>query len=185
MPLRKPEFGSDQIARPGVDSLALFSDHFEASAFIAAPPHIVFAYADDPQRLSSHMSESSWMMGGGRMAIEFDAGGGQTVGSRISLSGRVFGVNLSLDEVVIERVPPERKAWQTIGSPSLLVIGHYRMGFEIVPIENGSLLHVYIDYALPDGLSARWLGWLFGRFYARWCTQRMVRDTAERFAFAG
>lgn len=171
MALCKPGFGNDQITRLGVDPLATFSDRFEASAFVAAPADSVFAYADDPARLSSHMSKSSWMMGGGRMESEFDAGLGQTVGSRISLSGRVFGVNLSLDEVVIERVPPERKAWQTTGSPRLLVIGHYRMGFEIVSQENGSLLRVYIDYSLPEDAPARWLGFLLGRYYARWCTQ--------------
>ena len=184
MPLRNPDW-SDQIARPEVESLALFSDHFEASAFIAAPPDIVFAYVDDPARLSSHMSQSSWMMAGSRMEIELDTDRGQTVGSRIRLRGKVFGVTLSVDEVVTARVPPYRKAWQTIGSPSLLVIGHYRMGFEIVLKEDGSLLRVYIDYSLPGDAPARWLGWWFGSFYARWCTQRMVRDTAECFAFAG
>ena len=182
MPLRKPQFGSDQITRLGVDPLAMFSDHFEASAFVAAPSDIVFAYADDPARLSSHMSESSWMMGGGRMETELDAGRGQTVGSRISLSGRVFGVNLSLDEVVIERVPPQRKAWQTTGSPRLLVIGHYRMGFEITSQANGSLLHVYIDYSLPKDVPAHWLGLLLGRYYARWCTRRMLADAEKHFA---
>ena len=182
MALRKPQFGSDQITHLGIDPLAMFSDHFETSAFVAAPADSVFAYADDPARLSSHMSESSWMMGGGRMEIELDAGRGQTVGSRISLSGRVFGVNLSLDEVVIERVPPERKAWQTTGSPRLLVIGQYRMGFEIASQENGSLLRVYIDYALPEDAPARWLGSLFGRFYARWCTRQMLADAEKHFA---
>ena len=131
MPLRKPQFGSDQITLLGIDPLAMFSDHFETSAFVAAPPDIVFAYADDPARLSSHMSESLWMMGGGRMEIELDAGRGQSVGSRIRLSGRVLGLELSLEEIVIERVPPQRKVWETTGSPKLLVIGQYRMGFEL------------------------------------------------------
>ena len=143
--------------------MAVLSDHFEASAFVAASPDIVFAYADDPARLSSHMSESSWMMGGGRMAIELDAGRGQSVGSRIRLSGRVFGLELSLEEIVTERVPPQRKVWETTGSPKLLVIAHYRMGFEIASQENGSLPRVYIYYALPEDVPARWLGWLFGR----------------------
>ena len=58
------------------------------------------------------------MMGGGRMQIELDAGRGQTVGSRIRLSGRVFGLTLSVEEIVTERVPPQRKVWETIGSPS-------------------------------------------------------------------
>jgi len=113
---------------------------------VAAPADSVFAYADDPARLSSHMSKSSWMMGRGRMLTELDAGRGQTVGSRIRLSGRVFGLALSVEEIVTELVPPQRKLWQTTGSPRLLVIGHYRMGFEFARQENGSLLRVYIDY---------------------------------------
>ena len=43
---------------------------------------------------SSHRSERSWRTGGGRMETEIDEGWGQTVGSRIRLSGRVFGVDL-------------------------------------------------------------------------------------------
>ena len=116
------------------------------------------------------------------MQTELDAGRSQTVGSRIRLSGQVFGLALAVEEVVTERIPPKRKVWETTGSPRLLVIGHYRMGFEIAPKENGSLLRVYIDYALPEDLPARWLGVLLGRYYARWCTDQMVRDTAKHFA---
>ncbi|MEX0803301.1 MAG: SRPBCC family protein [Candidatus Binatia bacterium] len=168
-----------QLARAG----ELLS-HYEATALVAAQPQNVFAYADDPARLSSHMSESSWMMGGGRMQTELDAGRGKTVGSRIRLSGRVFGLELSVEEIVTARVPPQRKVWETTGSPRLLVIGHYRMGFEIASQEKGSLLRVYIDYALPQEGPARWLGLLLGRYYARWCTQQMVSDIVKRFAFA-
>jgi len=178
----KQEIGTGRRTRIEVARPAILSNHYETSAFVPAPADSVFAYADDPARLSSHMSESSWMMGGGRMQTELDAGRGQTVSSRIRLSGRVFGLELSVEEIVTERVPPQRKAWETTGSPRLLVIGHYRIGFEIVPQENGSALRVYIDYALPEDAPARWLGFLFGRYYARWCTQQMVRDTVEQFA---
>lgn len=160
----------------------MFSDHFEASALVAAPADRVFSYADDPARFSSHMSQSSWMMGGSRMLIQLDDGRGQIVGSRIRLSGKVFGLELSVEEVVTERIPPQRKVWETTGSPRLLVIGHYRMGFGITSQEHGSLLRVYIDYALPDHGPTRWLGFLLGRCYARWCTQQVVRDTAKHFA---
>ena len=89
---------------------------------------------------------------------------------------------LSVEEIVTERVPLQRKVWETTGSPKLLVIGHYRMGFEIASHENGSILRVYIDYALSDHRPARWLGSLFGRFYARWCTRQMLADAEKHFA---
>src|SRR5581483_10050755 len=132
--------------------------HYETKSVITASPERVFAHVDDQARLSSHMSQSSWKMGGGSMKIEFDEDHGQAVGSRIRLSGRVLGMNLSVEEVVVERTPPRRKSWETVGSPRLLVIGHYRMGFDIAPQGEGSLLCVFIEYALPPSGLTRWLG---------------------------
>jgi hypothetical protein len=115
------------------------------------------------------------------MEIEIDEGRGQAVGSRIRLSGRVLGGELSVEEVVVERNPPRRKVWETTGTPKLLVIGHYRMGFELSPQGSCSRLRVFIDYAVPDRGLARWLGRVFGRAYARWCTQQMVDDAVRHF----
>ena len=127
------------------------------------------------------MSQSSWRMGGGQMKVELDKEHGRAVGSKIRLNGRILGINLFVEEVVTDREPPQRKVWQTIRTPRLLVIGHYKMGFEIKPQKGGSLLRIFIDYELPENGIARWLGWLFGRFYARWCTKQMANDTARHF----
>jgi len=149
---------------------------------VAASPDRVFAFIDNPERLVSHMSKPSWRMGGGRMTTTVDDGLGQQAGSHIRMSGRLFGIELSLDEVVIEREPPMRKAWETVGSPRLLVIGAYRMGFEATPGMGGTTLRVFIDYGLPVTWPARWLGVLFGGYYAHWCTQSMVNDAVRQFA---
>ena len=61
-------------------------------------------------------------------------------------------------------------------------MGDYRMGLESISQEKGSILRVYIDYALPEHAPARWLGFLVGRYYARWCTQRMVSDVVKELA---
>lgn len=157
-----------------------FEQHFEASALIAAPPAAVFAYIDDPARLAGHMTTSSWMMGGGSMTVQMDAARGQAPGSRITMTGRAFGLTLSLDEVIEHREPPTRKVWHTIGSPQLVVIGGYRMGCELGAGLGGTKLRVFIDYDLPA--RQRWLGQLLGRGYARWCTERMLQDTRSHFA---
>ena len=160
---------------------------YESSGFIPSSMDQVFAQIDYHTRLSSHMGEPSWRTGWGWMQTELDQGQGQgqgqgqKIGSRIRLSGRVFGVDLSVEEVVTERQPPRRKVWETTGAPKLLVIGHYRMGFELSPQGNGSLLRVFIAYALPQRGLARWLGRVFGRYYARWCTQQMVADAVRHF----
>jgi hypothetical protein len=154
----------------------------ESSGIVRAPADRVFARIDDHARLSSHMSESSWMMAGGRMETTLDGGRGQTVGSRISMTGRALGLKFEVEEVVTERNPPHRKVWETTGEPKLLVIDHYRMGFEIVPKGKNSMLRVFIEYALPPKFPGRWLGGLLGRYYASWCTQRMVDDSVSLIA---
>lgn len=82
--------------------------------------------------------------------------GGRALGSKVRMQGRVLGMTLCLDEVVTERQPPLRKAWQTVDA-KLLVIGQYRLGFEISPNGNRSALRVFIDYDLPAKRPARWL----------------------------
>src|SRR5215510_16583662 len=88
--------------------------HYEASALVQATVERVFAYVDDPTHLSSHMSKSSWMMAGSRMQIELDDDRGQRVGSRIRMSGRIFGLRLSREEVVTEYNFPHREVLRYI-----------------------------------------------------------------------
>jgi hypothetical protein len=155
--------------------------HFESNVEVSTAADTVFSHLDDHSRLSAYMSNSSWMMAGSRMAIELDASEGRTVRATIRLRGRVLGIPLFVEEIVTERKPPLRKVWETAGAPKLLVIGQYRMGFEITPKAQSSQLCVFIDYSLPDGLFSRSLGRLFGHFYARWCTQHMADDAAKHF----
>ena len=155
--------------------------HQESSAVVPVSPERVFAFIDDHMRLLSHMSKPSWRMGGGSMTTTHDVGRGQRVGSHIRMNGRVFGLALWLHEVVIEREPPTRKVWETVGPPRLLVIGSYRMGFEATSQGSGTRLRVFIEYMLPVTWPARWFGRLFSGYYARWCTQSMVDDTDSHF----
>ena len=155
--------------------------HHECDQYVAAAPEEVFVFVDDHARFSSHMSESSWMMGGGRMSVELDEARGQAEGSHIRLGGRVFGVRLDLDEVVTRRNPPTDKVWATVGAPRLLVIGDYEMGVRITPEAGGSRVRVFINYELPKGWATYWLGRLFGRFYAKWCVDQMLVGVARAF----
>ena len=156
-----------------------YTFHYEESAPINASAAKIFAYADDHARLSAHMSGSSWMMGGGRMELYADEGNGRTVGSHIRLSGTAFGIAISLDEVVTQYEPSRIKIWETVGTPRLLVIGHYRMGFEVTLNDTGSVLRVFIGYDMPA--TNAWLGRLFGAVYAKWCVRQIVDSVRGNF----
>ena len=155
--------------------------HDESTALAHAPAARVFAYLDDPKALAAHMGESSMMMAGSRMSINVDADGGRVVGSKIRMQGRMMGIPLSLEEVITERQVPSRKVWETIGTPNLVVMAHYRIGFDLTPRGDASLVRVFIDYSLPTTAPGSWLGRLLGGVYARWCTKQMADHAASHF----
>ena len=166
--------------------------HAESHGRLRASPERVFAHLDDHTRLAAHMNRRSWRMAWGRMNLQLDAQAGRAVGSRMRLEGRVLGARRSLEEVVTEHMPATRKVWETVGTPRLLVIGPYRMGFALVQGGIGAngagsddaTLTVFIDYALPNQGISRLLGRIFGHWYARWCTRRMVADAQAAFTTA-
>lgn len=159
----------------------MYSHHEEVTGPVAAPVDAVFALLDDHKRLGSHMSKRSWMMGGGKMDTILDAAHGRAVGSRISVRGRVFGLMLWLDERVTERIPPHKKTWETEGEPRLLIIGRYRMGFELAA-GSATSTRVWIDYDLTESRWTHWLGVLLSGWYARWCVTRMLGDAQRAFS---
>jgi hypothetical protein len=155
---------------------------FEASARVPASAEDLFAYMDNPSRLAGHMESGSWAMAGGRMSLSMDEGAGRRVGSRMRLGGRVFGIALSVEEAVTQRAPPYHKEWETVGVPRLLVMGPYRMGFDIARENRSCLLRVFIVYGIPETVPGRWLARLFGPAYARWCTETMLGEAVRHFA---
>ena len=159
-----------------------FQRHVANSVQIHAAVRDVFEYLDSPARLASHMTRSSWMMGGGRMETTTDAGGGARLGSRIHMRGKAFGLSLALDEVITVYDPPAAKTWETIGAPNLVVIGPYKMGFTIAANSGAAVLLVFLQYDLPAGWIGHLLGWLFGRVYASWCIGSMLADASGHFA---
>lgn len=156
--------------------------HYANEEFINVPVNEIFEYADNPVNFSSHMNKSSWTMAGSKMLTQTDEGGGQKKGSHIKMSGNIFGISLFLDEIITVHEPPYHKEWQTVGEINLLVIDHYRLGFEVKPDKNNlSYFRVYIDYELPKSFKTRWLGLLFGDVFAKWCVQQMIRSVKDHF----
>ena len=123
------------------------------------------------------MERRTWAMAGSTMAMDVDAAGGMAVGSRIRMHGRMMGMGLELEQAITVRDPPSRKGWEILGTPRLVVIGRYRMGFTIEAGNGGSLLTVAIDYEPVPSRALRPVG----RWYARWCVNRMAGDAAAHF----
>jgi uncharacterized membrane protein YphA (DoxX/SURF4 family) len=172
----------------GPRTLASFRGYerqYSQAVLLRASAAEVFEFADDFARLSSHMGSSSMMMMGSGMQTSFDESRGQAIGSHIKMTGRMLGLDLFLEEIVRVREPPRRKEWETVGTPRLLVIGGYRLGFEIASIGERAELRVFIGYDLPSSPARRLLGRFFGPVYARWCVREMVNGARAQFDEAG
>jgi hypothetical protein len=156
--------------------------HNEVTAHVATAPETLFDYLDDHERLGAHMTKPSMMMMGGRMSYEFDAQKARAIGSVIRMGGAFLGLELFAEEVVAARQPPTLKIWETRGEPKLIIIGSYRMGFEIEEAGQGAEVCVFIDYNYSDSVVGRLLGFLLAPMYARWCVERMARDAWAQFS---
>ena len=153
----------------------------DAVVHIAASPELIFAHLDDQTHLGGHMEKPSMMMMGGYMTYAFDQTGGRAAGSVIKMGGHFLGLDLSVEEVVTVHAPPRMKVWETQGQPHLLIIGAYRMGFELTPSDAGSRLRVFIEYDPLTTFAGRILSFLFAPIYARWCVGQMARDAERHF----
>ncbi|WP_261336657.1 hypothetical protein [Rhizobium leguminosarum] len=160
----------------------IYAHSAQADVEIAASAERVFDYLDDQPNTGAHMKRSSMMMLMGSMAYSFDYARGRSVGSVITMSANVAGLKLHAEQIVTQRQPPFIKAWETRGEPHLLVIGHYRMRFQIEAMGGLSRLHVFIDYNDPPSIIGRRAGTLLAAIYARWCVKRIATDAEEAFA---
>jgi hypothetical protein len=158
-----------------------YAYHDEVTVNVAVSPVVLFERLDDQERLAAHMKEPSMMMMGGRMFYEFDSQKGRAVGSVIRMGGAFLGLKLVVEEVVTVREPPRLKIWETRGSPRLMIIDGYRMGFAIDDAGSNAKLRVFIDYDHPKSLIGRLLAPVFASLYARWCVRRIAEDAQEYF----
>ena len=127
------------------------------------------------------MNKSSWMMAGSKMEIETDLDSGRKIGSEIILKGKMMGVSLFVKERICSRNPPYSKSWETVGPQKMIILDQYRMGFEITPDGSKTKLRVFIDYSIPSSGVSHILGKISAHFYAKWCTEMMVRDAKDAF----
>ena len=114
-----------------------FDRRYSRSVEVPANPDAVFRFLDDPVAVAGHMANGRRMLVGTTMKLRLDQAQGRALGAEIVLSGRVLGRRLEVRQRVCLRQPPWRKTWETVGAPILLVIGAYRLGFELTPTQRG------------------------------------------------
>jgi hypothetical protein len=94
--------------------------------------------------------------------------------------GQLPGLPLRVDEIIDTYEPGRKKSWRSVGVPRLLVLGRYRMGFEVCPRADETDVLVYVEWDPLPG----WRGALLrgaARRYAAWFVDSAVRGAQGAF----
>ena len=162
-------------------SAGSFTHSYSSKVLLNTDTKTAFEYLDEPKKLSARMGRSSMMMAGSKMDMILDEKQGRDLGSVIKMTGKMMGLDLFLQEKIVDRKPFEKKYWEAFGTQRLVILDQYRMGFSLKELGKQTELTVSIQYRLPSKGISRIIGKMLAGFYAKWCTEQMTKDAERAF----
>jgi hypothetical protein len=151
------------------------------STLIPAESEKVFSFMDDYSKTGMHMTESSTMMMGSKLQLEQLSPNATGIGATYRWFGKMMGMTIDFTQTVSKWVQGVEKEWKTNGDVKIIIMGWYRMFWNLKPVEGGTLATIGIDYSAPREWYFKVLSFLFGGMYSRWCLNSMLRDTKKAF----
>ena len=144
-----------------------------------APVHDVFRAIDDLGVTGMHMTQSSMMMMGNKLHLEFLTENQTGPGSKYRWTGKILGMKMDFTVEVTKWIEGEEKIWETIGDTKLIIYSWYRMRLNVMPIADSSKAELSITYEKPDRFFNKILSFLFADLYCKWCLNKMLGDAKE------
>lgn len=141
-----------------------------------ATPEKVFKCIDDLGVTGMHMTQSSAMMMGSKLNLEFLTENHTGLGSRYRWRGRMMGMPMDFTVEVTKWTAAEEKIWETIGNTKLIIYSWYRMHLIVTPMPDGAKAELSISYEKPKGFFNNILSFLFADWYCKWCLKLMLGD---------
>ena len=102
---------------------------------------------DDLSKTGMPMSEGSMMAG--NLKLEHLSGPEKGVGATFRWKGKVMGFSLDFTETVTHWTENKEKIWETIGTPKLVILDWYRLLLKTLPVKEGTLTTLEIQYTRP------------------------------------
>jgi hypothetical protein len=143
---------------------------------IKAQPSEVFKHVDNINNTGTHMSKSNMPMMGGSLKTEILSKNEIGPGATYRMYGKVMGMDIDFTETVTKWIENQERVWETIGDPKLLIMGGYAMNFNVRPSNWGTRLTFGIKYSYPKSAFWKFIAFLLGDWYAKWCLKNMAKD---------
>ena len=152
--------------------------YYEREMIINGSQEDVFVFMDDIRNTGKHMTESSGAMAGSKLKIEWLSDHKTGLGTKYRWTGKVVGMKMDFTVEVSKWIDGKEKVWGTIGDAKMIVIDWFEMDLTMTPEGDGkSNAKLGINYTKHRGL---W-GFLFGKWYSKWCVKSMLKDTKKHF----
>lgn len=145
-----------------------------------APADIVFSYLDDLGVTGMHMTESSAMMMGSKLHIEFLTKHHTGMGSKYRSTGTMMWMNMDFTVEVTKWIEGVEKVWETIGASEMIIYSWYRMHLLVYPKGDMSQAELSITYERPKGRFAKIISFIFADWYCSWCLKKMLAGGKNR-----
>ena len=142
-------------------------------------PSLVFKAIDDLGVTGMHMTESSMMMMGSKLDLEFLTSNKTGLGSSYRWTGKMMGIPMDFTVVVTKWEEGKEKVWETIGPTKLIIYSWYRMKLVVASEKDGTAADLSISYERPHGLFNKIISFLFANIYCRWCLKQMLGDAKK------
>jgi len=150
-----------------------------------ASAYKVFNYLDDLGVTGMHMTQSSLMMMGSKLNLEFISTQHKGLGFKYRWTGRMMGIKMDFTVEVTKWVEGVEKIWETVGNARMIIYSWYRMHLIVITKDNMSEATLSITYRRPNTWFAKVLSFLFANWYCNWCLKNMLLDSKRKVESEG
>jgi hypothetical protein len=149
------------------------------TTYYHASPADVFHTIDDLGVTGGHMTNSSPMMMGSKLELQYLSENHAGLGTKYRWTGKMMGIAMDFTVSVTKWVPGKEKVWETVGDAKLVIYSWYKMSLQLEQTKKGTKATLSITYKRPKGFWNNILSFLLADLYCAWCLRKMLNDTGK------
>ncbi len=146
---------------------------------IQSSPERVFEVLDDLGVTGMHMTNSSAMMMGSKLNLQYLTTNHIGLHSKYRWTGKMMGLRMDFTVEVTKWIKGVEKVWETIGNARMIIYSWYQMRLVISQIDGKTNAELSISYTRPRNLLLKLVSWLFADWYCNWCLRKMLNDAKK------
>lgn len=143
-------------------------------------PYQVFECIDDLGVTGMHMTQSSPMMMGSKLTLQYLTENHHGLGSKYRWTGCMMGLKMDFTVAVTTWTKGVEKIWETVGAAKMIIYSWYRMHLLLTRKENTTVAELSITYKKPDEWWQKIVSFFLADWYCNWCLKNMLADTKKK-----